>query len=558
MARHSVFALFAVGALLVPLLPVDATAQERSQRRAQRAQPVEVIPQRKPMLAVVGLREQRVTIYDANGARMSESPVSTGIPGNETPPGVFSIVQKNIDHRSNLYDDAHMPYMQRLTWTGIAMHAGVVPGYPASKGCVRLPESFARQLFNLTDMGMRVVIAREAIAPSPIGEPAMFKRDASAPSAGMAVAQPVRLVSTGPDIALPLAADSLSEMRARVSALEAELASASRRAKDLRNPASKTRDAVKPAERALSQAEAALAKAEADITAAAKIVEAGEPKKRLAGAQKTVETGPARVEAARRQIEKARANLEARRAAAEQAEQALATANAKHAQLREALEKAKQDMSPVSVFVSRKTQRIYIRKAFHPLFEAPLTIRDADQPIGTFVFTAHEPADGSRRLNWSVVSLYKDPTNIEPAPPRAKSSAKQSARVEMTVTDVGAAEAALARLDVPADVAARISEIVLPGASLIISDEPPSIETGKDTDFVVVMSGEPQGALANRKPQPKPVPVAMPYAGNYYWGSGPSNYGGSYGNNFGTSSRGGAVRRTRPPGNTGGGLFWFN
>ena len=254
MARHSVFALLAAGALLVSMIPAEAEAQERSQRRPQRSQQVDTTPPRKPMLAVVGLREQRVTLYDSTGARMSESPVSTGIAGNETPPGIFSIVQKNIDHRSNLYDDAHMPYMQRLTWTGIAMHSGVVTGSPASHGCVRLPDAFARQLFSLTDMGMRVVIAREGIAPSPIAEPAMFRRDPNARAAEAAVDQPVRLVSAGPDIELPGRDYTMADLQARVSALEAEVASASRKARDLRNPAVKARDAVKPAERALKQA----------------------------------------------------------------------------------------------------------------------------------------------------------------------------------------------------------------------------------------------------------------------------------------------------------------
>ena len=169
----------------------------------------------------------------------------------------------------------------------------------------------------------------------------------------------------------------------------------------------------------------------------------------------------------------------------------------------EAVELAKSAMAPVSVFVSRKTQRIYVRKAFQPLWEGPALIRDADKPIGTFVFTALGAPHATSELNWSVVSLYKKPTAIEAPAPRTKGS-KRAAVVELPVTDVATAQEALDRLDIPTEIAERISDFVLPGSSLVISDEPPHIETGKDTDFVVIMSGEPQGGIAIRQ-QAKPV-----------------------------------------------------
>ena len=111
-----------------------------------------------PMVAVVSLPEQRIHVY-RNGVRIGLSTVSTGKPGHETPTGTFSILQKKRMHHSNLYDDAPMPFMQRLTWDGIALHAGRVPGEPASHGCVRLPREFAEKLYAATDKGMTVVIA---------------------------------------------------------------------------------------------------------------------------------------------------------------------------------------------------------------------------------------------------------------------------------------------------------------------------------------------------------------------------------------------------------------
>ena len=107
---------------------------------------------------------------------MLGAPVSTGATGHETPAGIYTIVQKEEEHHSNIYDDASMPYMERLTWTGISMHAGSLPGYPASHGCTRLPYGFAQQLYGLTEPGMRVVIVREDIAPVEIQQPAMFTR----------------------------------------------------------------------------------------------------------------------------------------------------------------------------------------------------------------------------------------------------------------------------------------------------------------------------------------------------------------------------------------------
>ena len=118
-----------------------------------------------PMVMVVNLTAQRAYVY-RNGLRIGASTVSTGKKGKETPTGVFTILQKNADHRSNLYNNAPMPYMQRLTWDGIALHAGNLPGYPASHGCVRLPMAFASSLFAETSMGMTVVVTRGDASPT--------------------------------------------------------------------------------------------------------------------------------------------------------------------------------------------------------------------------------------------------------------------------------------------------------------------------------------------------------------------------------------------------------
>lgn len=132
----------------------------------------EVAPQ-GPLVIVVSLDEQRLYVY-RNGVAIGDSTISSGRSGHETPSGVFTILQKDRDHRSNKYDDAPMPYMERLTWDGVAMHGGPLPGYPASHGCVRLPHDFAKRLFEITRRGDTVVVASGATSPLAVVHPAVL------------------------------------------------------------------------------------------------------------------------------------------------------------------------------------------------------------------------------------------------------------------------------------------------------------------------------------------------------------------------------------------------
>lgn len=117
-----------------------------------------------PLLLIVSLATQRATLY-RNGIPIAISTVSTGRPGHRTPTGVFTILQRAVEHYSSLYDDAPMPYMQRLTWGGVALHGGNLPGYPASHGCIRLPHEFARLLYGVTHLGMTVIVTDAAAVP---------------------------------------------------------------------------------------------------------------------------------------------------------------------------------------------------------------------------------------------------------------------------------------------------------------------------------------------------------------------------------------------------------
>jgi lipoprotein-anchoring transpeptidase ErfK/SrfK len=151
--------------------------RQKPQKRSSTGKKKEVIAEKEagakpqgPLVIVVSINRQKVTVYDSNGV-FAESPVSTGMKGHSTPMGVFSVIQKHKFHHSNIYSGAPMPYMQRITWSGVAMHAGVLPGYPASHGCIRMPMAFAVKMWNWTKMGARVIVAPGEMSPHSFSHP---------------------------------------------------------------------------------------------------------------------------------------------------------------------------------------------------------------------------------------------------------------------------------------------------------------------------------------------------------------------------------------------------
>ena len=134
-----------------------------------------------PLQIIISIADQRISVYD-DGTLIARSSVSTGVQGHPTPIGVFSIIGKELWHRSNIYSAAPMPYMQRITWSGIALHAGVLPGHPASHGCIRLANDFAIRLWRLTKRGTRVIIAHHDVHPVQIASPRLFSKPKTASS----------------------------------------------------------------------------------------------------------------------------------------------------------------------------------------------------------------------------------------------------------------------------------------------------------------------------------------------------------------------------------------
>ena len=477
----------------------------------------EMVPFRRgggPLLAVVALDAQRITVYDHSGRMVQQSPVSTGSSGYETPVGIFSVVQKKAEHNSNLYEDGNMPFMQRITWTGIALHAGVLPGRPASHGCVRMPMEFAQRLFDLTDVGMRVMIVRSDIALANFDHPQLLKSRAAA--------------ANSPDHMRNLKAVAAS----KASAAEA----AGRKATEARRVATQKSADAASATKALQAAEVSQARADAQLQDAEKALEAinvaGAP-----GTPEAVKKAEVAKEKAAGRLAEANAKLAATKTQAQDRTGAATAAESDAALAEKARDVAQDDMSeaarntlPISVFISRKTQRFYVRQGHVPVHEGPITIRDPDKPIGSYVFTAFDNAEG--RVRWGVVSMYADGQNkiaAEPVAARNSPRKGEPRRVfEAAPADVAGAKAALDRIVIPHEALKRVSDVVLPGSSVIVSDEGLSIETGKDTDFVVVMGGEPQGALKVRQREPRTVdPWNSPYGGN-----GKSPFGGGFLWNF--------------------------
>jgi hypothetical protein len=459
-------------AALAALIAAGEQAEAASGRGERSITSIESRAAGEPVMAIVSLRHQRITVYDAKGWIL-QAPVSSGQKGRETPAGIFSIIQKRAEHYSNLYDDAYMPHMQRITWSGIALHGGPLPGYPASHGCVRLPFDFAARLFDATRLGMRVVVAPSDVAPLEISHPALF------------------LSKQGHgDLAATLAAVADEAARKADQARLAAVTAA--------QEAARAMVPVRMAENLRLRAQAQLAAAEAALGSAVS-AEAGEQ------AEDAKAKVIARIAELQAQATAAKAELQPKLDAVAPAREAAVAAENARVVAAEAAREAARELEPVSVFISRKTQRLYIRRAFQPILESPVTVVDPDRPMGTHVFTAMERIDSSADMRWNVVSLDDGRSHGSAVEPPGRSRNGLSRDVQSKSMDPGGAKNALDRIIIPAEALDRIAEMASPRSSLIVSDEALSSETGNGTDFVVILSGEPQGSLKIRGRVPSEV-----------------------------------------------------
>jgi L,D-transpeptidase catalytic domain len=337
---------------------------------------------------IISLADQRISVYD-DGTLIARSSVSTGVKRHPTPLGVFSVIGKERWHRSNIYSAAPMPYMQRITWSGIALHAGILPGHPASHGCIRLTNDFATRLWHLTKRGTRVIIAHNDIRPVEIANPHLFAAKTKA-APGSPETQSASVVGTSASVV----GTSASVVGTTVAAAHAPLTTngiETQRATNLQ----------------------------------------------ISG------SSPAKA--------------------------------------------APQKATPISVFVSRKLSRLFVRRGSTPLFDVPVKIENPDEPLGTHVFTAMGFQNEGASVRWTVVSMpekfYRTSADV------TKEHRAHVERIVETAPSVPSsdnANTALDRIEIPQDVAERVSELLAPGSSLTISDYGISSETRRDTDFIVI------------------------------------------------------------------------
>jgi hypothetical protein len=334
---------------------------------------------------VVSIGSQRVSLY-SDGVRVAQGPVSTGTPGHPTPMGVFSVIQKDRWHHSNLYGNAPMYYMQRITWSGSAMHEGVLPGRPASHGCIRLSHGFAAALWPTTKLGVRVIVARNDLAPVDFSHPKLFA--------------PIQKPADPPVVTSELQSGLVRV--AESTATDARATALAQGAPDPEKPAPTDVEPAKPA------------------------APAKQPD------QVTKKTGH------------------------------------------------------VSIFVSRKEGKIFVRQGFVPLFDMPIAITESDRPLGTHVFTALGAKSDGGGMRWNLISIPGETrSKVAETPRRGRKGATTKQIVVESVPSSSAAEA-LDRVQFPPEALERIGELLMPGTSLVVSDKGLGPETGRGTDFIVL------------------------------------------------------------------------
>jgi hypothetical protein len=381
------------------------------------------------------------------------APVSTGVKERETPAGVFAVVEKDKDHHSSMYDDAWMPNMQRITWNGVALHGGPLPGYAASHGCVRMPYGFAEKLFDKTWIGMRVIISPDNAEPVEFSHPALLMPKPEAIAAA------------------PARADTLAR--------EAE--EAARMADETKKAAASAARETASLTASLRKLQGLRSRADAELATADKVLAAARTDEAKARAEERKQKAAAQAAELATQLDTAKADAKAKLDAAATAKDSIKVVQTRKADAAKAASEAKLALEPASIFISRATQKLYVRRNTHKRWpdggevfdfsiEVPVTIRDPDKPIGTHVFTAMARNDAG--LRWTAV----------------------------TIDNGDDAKNALDRISFPSDVLDRIAPTTLPRSSIIISDEPLSAETNYRTEFVAVLSNQPQGGFITRKP----------------------------------------------------------
>ncbi|QLL63732.1 L,D-transpeptidase family protein [Sinorhizobium mexicanum] len=377
-----------------------------------------------PLQVIVSTRQQSIVVYDGN-AVVATSKVSTGKAGHSTPTGIFSILEKRRHHKSNIYSNAPMPFMQRLTWSGIALHgSGHVPKYPASHGCVRLPSKFAANLFKMTRHGMHVLISDRQVVPAEISSAMLFQ-----PNQALEV-KPAPLS----DVPLRPALSQKENNPLEVAMIKtASVPTASRQ-----SPA--------PIRILITRRSAGETIRELQMLLSSLGFDAGVP---------DGWTGPATLDAVR---------------AFQSAEGLPPDGRITPDLIDKVFRKGGREKPSNGILL--------VRQRFQPLFSADVDIEQPEAALGTHFlqFQDHDGASGSGK--WFGVSLENHLS--------VSMKKRLGISIDADASVSNALQATLDRLSVPTGVRARIAGLLVDGSSLSISDAESGQETGEGTDFITV------------------------------------------------------------------------
>lgn len=459
---------------------VQRHEEARSRDRHKAAEPK--VPPQQMVYAVVSLADQHISVYGSEGL-LTTSRVSTGQAGHRTPTGIFTILEKQRWHHSNIYSGAPMPFMQRITWSGVAMHEGVVPGYPASHGCIRLPAAFAAKIWEMTKVGLRVMVSPHDVAPVEFADarlpvPRLVPAsDYPAPVAASETVRPagVQLAAVGAAPAgEPPAQPSAPAAPRMLNPLEVAVAMKARATAAVTTSKKAAETALKTAREAAAEADAAAAELRKAKIALEDLKARSTPAtdEEIATAQKRVEDAKAIDD------EKSPRSYELARAARE-AEQAIDKAQADIAE-------AARRQAPVSVVISKKEGSILVKQGKKPVYEGPVTIKDAAVPLGNHLYIATAAAEGGG-LKWVALDA---PWQAEQERSHRASGRKAKDRQpepEAAPVKASTAKEALDRIEIPAEVTAQLSSLFWIGSSIVVTDKGLSNENGEHTDLIVAI-----------------------------------------------------------------------
>jgi peptidoglycan hydrolase-like protein with peptidoglycan-binding domain len=361
-------------------------------------------PETAPLHMLVSLNEQKIKVYQ--GLNLIEtSPISSGKGGYSTPTGVFSILEKRRKHFSNLYDDAPMPLMQRLTWSGIALHVGKLPGYPASHGCIRLPHPFAKSLYGMTNRGMHVVVTRDLAEPvgvrhSILPQPFVPKTEIASLSGKTIAADPalrgaIRPVTLENAVPLLLPDNPHFDRPLRMIITPQKPLSRMKVLQRLLNQMGFNAGPVDGVMGRKTRAAISLYQEGSDLPVTGRVTDA----------------------------------------------------IVAHIHKDAGYEKPHNAV-------------LRVRRKFRDIYQAPVSVRDIEQEIGTHVFTALKFKQGDSSVEWIAVSAEGE---------------RGGASIDL-----------LDRVEIPEKVSKELSKMLTPGTSLTVTDRSFKRNTGLGTDFVVI------------------------------------------------------------------------